>query len=282
MAFLRRGAVRPARRRRRPRGRRAARGRGRRPTRSTPELAGGPGRRRPRRRSARRSRVHRVHVHREPASRALVARRADGHHGLPPGGAQTMKKLRITVERQGLRRRRSRCSRTTSRSVTGAGFLSPLPPRAAGAASRRPGAGAAPRRRPPAGAPIKGDPNAILAPIAGTVQKVFVQAGSQVEAKTPVVLLDAMKMDTYIYAPAHRRGRGGRASSAGRRRAGRRLPDPLHAGGLTWRSCSQSTGLRAHHLARAGDDRRRLPAALARHRARSSSRCCWCRSASAR
>ncbi len=48
--------------------------------------------------------------------------------------------------------------------------------------------------------PIKGDPNAILAPIAGTVQKVFVQAGQRIEAKAPVVLLDAMKMDTYIYA----------------------------------------------------------------------------------
>ncbi len=45
------------------------------------------------------------------------------------------------------------------------------------------------------------DPNAITAPIAGTVQKVFVQAGGHVEAKAPVLLMDAMKMDTYIYAP---------------------------------------------------------------------------------
>ena len=43
--------------------------------------------------------------------------------------------------------------------------------------------------------------NLILAPIAGVVQKVYVQAGSAVDAKAPVVLLDAMKMDTYIYAP---------------------------------------------------------------------------------
>lgn len=41
----------------------------------------------------------------------------------------------------------------------------------------------------------------INAPIAGTVQKVFVQPGGHVEAKAPVLLLDAMKMDTYIYAP---------------------------------------------------------------------------------
>ena len=45
------------------------------------------------------------------------------------------------------------------------------------------------------------DPNVIASPIAGTVQKVFVTKGMHVEGKTPVVLLDAMKMDTYIYAP---------------------------------------------------------------------------------
>jgi biotin carboxyl carrier protein len=56
----------------------------------------------------------------------------------------------------------------------------------------------------PAPAPVPGgagDPNVIASPIAGTVQKVFVTKGMQVEGKTPVVLLDAMKMDTYIYAP---------------------------------------------------------------------------------
>jgi len=52
----------------------------------------------------------------------------------------------------------------------------------------------------PNGVPIKGDPDAILAPIAGTVQKIFVKVGEKVEAKAPVVMLDAMKMDTYIYA----------------------------------------------------------------------------------
>jgi glutaconyl-CoA/methylmalonyl-CoA decarboxylase subunit gamma len=46
-----------------------------------------------------------------------------------------------------------------------------------------------------------GDPNVIASPLAGTVQKIFVAKGMPVEAKTPLVLLDAMKMDTYIYAP---------------------------------------------------------------------------------
>jgi biotin carboxyl carrier protein len=59
-------------------------------------------------------------------------------------------------------------------------------------------------RPAPIPAPVPGgagDPNVIASPLAGTVQKVFVTKGMPVEAKTPLVLLDAMKMDTYIYAP---------------------------------------------------------------------------------
>jgi pyruvate carboxylase len=37
--------------------------------------------------------------------------------------------------------------------------------------------------------------------LAGTVRKVLVKAGETVEAKTQAFVLDAMKMDTYIYAP---------------------------------------------------------------------------------
>lgn len=59
----------------------------------------------------------------------------------------------------------------------------------------------APRAAAPAGVPNGVDPNSILAPIAGTVQKIFVQANAHVEEKTPVIMLDAMKMDTYIHAP---------------------------------------------------------------------------------
>jgi len=81
----------------------------------------------------------------------------------------------------------------------------PAPPRVAATAPQPVVAAMAPTS--PAGLPLVSDPNAILSPIAGTVQKVFVQAGSSMEAKSPVVLLDAMKMDTYIYAP-----RGGRVA----------------------------------------------------------------------
>ncbi|MFB3852806.1 MAG: biotin/lipoyl-containing protein [Vicinamibacterales bacterium] len=87
--------------------------------------------------------------------------------------------------------------------VPGANPYSPLPfmpPDRQAAAAPAPAAPRAPVTTP-SGAQIKGDPNAILAPIAGSVQKVFVQKGARVEAKSPVVLLEAMKMDTYIYAP---------------------------------------------------------------------------------
>ena len=81
---------------------------------------------------------------------------------------------------------------------------------AIGSPSSLPSPGAAalpiPEAARPASAPAPApagsmDPNTIASPIAGTVQKVFVTKGMPVEAKTPVVLLDAMKMDTYIYAP---------------------------------------------------------------------------------
>jgi glutaconyl-CoA/methylmalonyl-CoA decarboxylase subunit gamma len=88
--------------------------------------------------------------------------------------------------------------------VTGSNMPSALPPPPIG---RRKSADLPPPVVAPA-APAAGtrasgkvDPDTILAPIAGTVQKVFVQAGTHVEEKTPVVMLDAMKMDTYIYAP---------------------------------------------------------------------------------
>ena len=109
-----------------------------------------------------------------------------------------MKKLRITVEGKSYDVT-VQVLEDDEATVSGAGFVSPLPappPRASAvtpsaAASAAP---AAPRM------PV-GQPDAILAPIAGTVQKVFVQPGASLEAQAPVVMLDAMKMDTYIYAP---------------------------------------------------------------------------------
>jgi biotin carboxyl carrier protein len=56
----------------------------------------------------------------------------------------------------------------------------------------------APSGTPSAGGP---DPDVVRSPMSGIVQKVFVHAESRVELNAPVVMLDAMKMDTYIYAP---------------------------------------------------------------------------------
>lgn len=78
--------------------------------------------------------------------------------------------------------------------VSGAGFSLPPPPQLRPAST--PAAPPAPPRMPVA------QPDAILAPLAGRVEKVFVEPGAKLEAHAPVVLLDAMKMDTYIYAPA--------------------------------------------------------------------------------
>lgn len=47
----------------------------------------------------------------------------------------------------------------------------------------------------------RGGPNSLASPIAGSILKVFVSEGSEIEEKAPVVLMEAMKMETYIYAP---------------------------------------------------------------------------------
>jgi biotin carboxyl carrier protein len=116
-----------------------------------------------------------------------------------------MKKLRITVEKK-VYEVLVEVLEDDEHVASGPGFGSPLPPPPVRSALPRKGAAQTPpvpSPAAPAPSPIPAgphDPDVIMSPIAGTVQKVFVQAGSHVEGKTPVVLLDAMKMDTYIYA----------------------------------------------------------------------------------
>lgn len=130
-----------------------------------------------------------------------------------------MKKLRVTVN-QKVYEVLVEVLEDDEQYVPGANMTGSLPPppvlpgRKPAAGADAPGAGA-PASAPPAAGPAPGaaagpaagplptgvNRNAILAPIAGTVQKVFVESGMPVEEKTPVILLDAMKMDTYIYAP---------------------------------------------------------------------------------
>jgi glutaconyl-CoA/methylmalonyl-CoA decarboxylase subunit gamma len=110
-----------------------------------------------------------------------------------------MKKLRITVEGK-VYDVTVELLEDDEQYLTGSTLGVPALPHAA-AKSPRP---ATPTTAAPAAAVQSlgpGDPNSVRSPIAGTVQKVFVEAGKRVEEKTPVILLDAMKMDTYIYAP---------------------------------------------------------------------------------
>lgn len=56
-----------------------------------------------------------------------------------------------------------------------------------------------PTRRP-AAPPSTVAGNSILAPIAGTVTKILVEPQMHVKENQPLIVLDAMKMDTYINA----------------------------------------------------------------------------------
>lgn len=108
-----------------------------------------------------------------------------------------MKKLRITVNNM-VYDVTVQVLEDDEQVVTGAGYVSAVAPPAAVA---RPPAAATPAPTPPGGPAGASDANSIASPIAGTVQKVYVEPGKRIEAKAPAFLLDAMKMDTYIYAP---------------------------------------------------------------------------------
>ena len=111
-----------------------------------------------------------------------------------------MKKLRITVNNM-VYDVSVQVLEDDEQVMSGAGYTSslPVPPTPARAAQAPAPTSAS--SGPGPSRPATGDANAIASPIAGTVQKVYVEAGKRVEAKSPAFLLDAMKMDTYIYAP---------------------------------------------------------------------------------
>ena len=69
-----------------------------------------------------------------------------------------------------------------------------LPPRAARAAAGRRQRGARPRGRPAAS-------GSVTAPMPGTVIRVLVAPGDRVEARQPLLVLEAMKMETPLVAP---------------------------------------------------------------------------------
>ena len=81
-------------------------------------------------------------------------------------------------------------------------------PGATGNLPASPGPEAAPVARPAAPAapvrqesPANGGGGAVFAPIVGTVNRILVEPGASVKENEPLIVLDAMKMDTYINAP---------------------------------------------------------------------------------
>jgi len=69
---------------------------------------------------------------------------------------------------------------------------------------------AAPAPKAPAAAPVsraaapaapKAEAGTLSAPIVGSVSQILVEVGATVEENQAVIVLDAMKMDTYINAP---------------------------------------------------------------------------------
>ncbi|WP_121258346.1 acetyl-CoA carboxylase biotin carboxyl carrier protein subunit [Nocardioides ferulae] len=54
---------------------------------------------------------------------------------------------------------------------------------------------------PAAAAPTGGDGDGVRAPLAGTVARIPVEEGQQIEAGAVLVVLEAMKMETEITAP---------------------------------------------------------------------------------
>lgn len=59
-----------------------------------------------------------------------------------------------------------------------------------------------PVKPPKAPSPPDGPGTPVVhAPIVGTVRKILVRPGDKIEENTPLIVLDAMKMDTYVNAP---------------------------------------------------------------------------------
>ena len=68
------------------------------------------------------------------------------------------------------------------------------------AAAYAPVAAPAPAMPPPRPAAAGGG-HGVFAPIVGTVTKILVAPGTTVKQNQPLIILDAMKMDTYINSP---------------------------------------------------------------------------------
>jgi methylmalonyl-CoA carboxyltransferase small subunit len=82
------------------------------------------------------------------------------------------------------------------RPFLGVGGYMPMP-----SAARMPAQAAAPVAAPGAGAPVENEDKVCRSPIAGVVVRVNAKAGQQIQVGDPLVVLEAMKMETNITAP---------------------------------------------------------------------------------
>jgi methylmalonyl-CoA carboxyltransferase small subunit len=82
------------------------------------------------------------------------------------------------------------------RPFLGVGGYMPMP-----SAVRMPAHAAAPAAGPAAPAPVENEEKVCRSPISGVVVRVNAQAGQQIQVGDPLVVLEAMKMETNITAP---------------------------------------------------------------------------------
>lgn len=82
------------------------------------------------------------------------------------------------------------------RPFLGVGGYMPMP-----SAVRMPAQAAPPAAAPAAGAPVENEEKVCRSPISGVVVRVNAQAGQQIQVGDPLVVLEAMKMETNITAP---------------------------------------------------------------------------------
>lgn len=105
-----------------------------------------------------------------------------------------MKKLRITLEGKTY----DVCVEVADGAAAPVAAAAPAPAPVAAA----PVAAPAPAPAPVAAAPVAAGAGAVVCPMPGTVFKIRVAVGEQVAADQELVVLEAMKMESPIYAPA--------------------------------------------------------------------------------
>lgn len=105
-----------------------------------------------------------------------------------------MRKLKITVE--------GKSYEVTVELMEGGGASAPAPAPVDSPIPIASASVSAPTPPPPAPAPAAGAPGMVTSPLAGKVVTVQVKPGQQVKEGEQLIVLEAMKMNTYVIAPS--------------------------------------------------------------------------------